>query len=88
MSRPQSSGFPRIKPHVVCIKLGLLWVLGCPLLSWGLSKGLLSESFNMSFQNHIYLLFIFTHIFPEHERKLVSRLMIILLGPLNILDAL
>ena len=24
MSRPQSSGFPQIKPHVVCIKLGLL----------------------------------------------------------------
>jgi hypothetical protein len=23
MSRPQSSGFPRIKPHVVCNKLGL-----------------------------------------------------------------
>ena len=23
MSRPQSSGFPRITPHVVCIKLGL-----------------------------------------------------------------
>jgi hypothetical protein len=33
MSRPQSSGFPRIKLHVVCIKLGLSWVLGCPLLS-------------------------------------------------------
>ena len=45
MSRPKSSGFSRIKPHVVCIKLGLSWVLGCPLLSWGLSKGLLSESF-------------------------------------------
>ena len=45
MSRPQSSGFPRIKPHVVCNKLGLSWVLGCPLLSWGLSEGLLSESF-------------------------------------------
>jgi hypothetical protein len=24
MSCPLSSGFPRIKPHVVCIKLGLL----------------------------------------------------------------
>jgi hypothetical protein len=23
MSHPQSFGFPRIKPHVVCIKLGL-----------------------------------------------------------------
>jgi hypothetical protein len=45
MSRLQSSGFPWIKPHVVCIKLGLSWVLGCPLLSRGLSKGLLSESF-------------------------------------------
>jgi hypothetical protein len=45
MSRPQSSGFPQIKPHVVCIKLGLLWVLGCLLLYRGLSKGLLLESF-------------------------------------------
>ena len=41
MSHPQSSGFPRIKPHVVCIKLGLLLILGCSLLSWGLSEGLL-----------------------------------------------
>jgi hypothetical protein len=46
MSHPQSSGFPQIKPHVVYNKLGLSWVLGCPLLSWGLSKGLLSESFS------------------------------------------
>jgi hypothetical protein len=45
MSRPQSSGLPRIKPHVVYIKLGLSWVLGCLLLSWGLNEGLLSESF-------------------------------------------
>ena len=45
MSHSQISGFPQIKPHVVCIKLGLSWVLGCPLLSWGLRKGLLSESF-------------------------------------------
>jgi hypothetical protein len=45
MSRPQSSGFPRIKPHVVCIKLGISWVLRGPLLSRGLSEGLLSGSF-------------------------------------------
>jgi hypothetical protein len=52
MSCPQSSGFPRIKPHVVCIKLGLSWVLGGPLLSWGLSKGLLTESFSIVFTPH------------------------------------
>ena len=44
MSCPQSSGFPKIKPNVVCIKIGLSWALGCLLLSRGLNEGLLSES--------------------------------------------
>ena len=39
MSPPQSSGFPRINPRVVCIKLGLSWILGGPLLTWDLSGG-------------------------------------------------
>jgi hypothetical protein len=44
-SCPQNSGFPQIKPCVVCIKLGLSWVLGGPLLSWDLSEGLPSGVF-------------------------------------------
>jgi hypothetical protein len=44
-SHPQSSGFPWIKPPVVCIKLGLSWVLGGPLLYQDLSEGLPSEVF-------------------------------------------
>ena len=53
MSRPQSSGFPQIKPHVVCIKFGLSWVLGGPLLSRDLSEGLPSEVFH--FNSAIYV---------------------------------
>ena len=56
MSRPQSSGFPQIKPCVICMKLGLSWVLGGPLLSRGLSEGLLKESFintYMMAHNHL-----------------------------------
>jgi hypothetical protein len=46
MSHPQSSSFPRIKPHVVCIKLGLSWVLRGLLLSRDLSEGLPLEVFH------------------------------------------
>jgi hypothetical protein len=76
MSCPQSSGFPQIKPHVICNKLGLSWVLGCPLLSWGLSEGLLSESFSSLLlgdcrlcwhktRQHKYFFTIFQHIWER-----------------------
>ena len=42
---PRALTFPCIKPHVVYISLGLSWILGCLILSRGLSKGLFSESF-------------------------------------------
>jgi hypothetical protein len=49
MSRSQSSGFPWIKPCVVCIKFDLLWVFGGLLLSRDLSEGLPSEVFQFLF---------------------------------------
>ena len=46
---PRALTFPCIKPHVVYISLGLSWILGCLILSRGLSKGLFSESFILGF---------------------------------------
>ena len=42
MSRPQSSGFPRIKLHVVCIKLGL---------SYAIVKGFLKANYSWKMEN-------------------------------------
>jgi hypothetical protein len=39
-----------IKPHVVCVMLGLSWIFGCLLLPQGLSEGFLTETFRFNSQ--------------------------------------